>query len=51
MELFEDYTDRCDAFLAENRNDEELQVSLFLPVVGADVFKLVKNLCHPATPK
>uniref|UniRef100_A0A8C4Q6J1 Uncharacterized protein n=1 Tax=Eptatretus burgeri TaxID=7764 RepID=A0A8C4Q6J1_EPTBU len=47
VELFQDFTNRCDTFLAANRIYEELQVGLFLVVVGADAFKLVKNLCHP----
>ena len=51
VELFEDYTDRCDTFLVAIRIDEELQASLFLAVVGTDAFKLVKNLCRRATPK
>ena len=51
VELFKDYTDRCDTFLVANRIDEELQASLFLAGVGADAFKLVKNLSYPAMPK
>ena len=44
VELLKDYTDRCDAFLVANRIDDELQASLFLAVMGADTFKLVKNV-------
>ena len=46
-EKFSDYADR---FEAANDIDNEKKVNVFLAVIGADAYKLLRNLCDPENP-
>ncbi|PIK47184.1 hypothetical protein BSL78_15954 [Apostichopus japonicus] len=50
LELFADYADRCDAFIAANDVAEEKRANFFLAVVGVIAYRLLKDLCSPNLP-
>ncbi|XP_071816653.1 uncharacterized protein [Apostichopus japonicus] len=50
LELFADYADRCDAFIAANDVAEEKRAKFFLAVVGVIAYRLLKDLCSPNLP-
>ena len=50
-ESFEDYADQVDAYLAANKIEDAQKTNVFLLIVGATTFKLLKNLCSPDHPK
>ena len=49
-ELFEDYIDRCDAFMEVNNVAEAKRANLFMATIGPESYKLLKNLCQPDAP-
>ncbi|KAJ8023223.1 hypothetical protein HOLleu_35561 [Holothuria leucospilota] len=49
-ELFEDYSDRCDAFIEANGITKEKRVHFVLATVGASAYKLLKDLSSPGLP-
>ena len=49
-ELFPDYSDRMDAFMAVNGIAEGQRGNCLLATVGAECYRLLKDLCAPATP-
>ena len=50
VELFEDYSDRCDAFIEANGITKEKRANFFLATVGASAYKLLKDLSRPSLP-
>ena len=48
-EKFRDYTDRSEAFAA-NDIDNDKKLNFFLAVIGANAYKLLKNLFGPENP-
>ena len=49
-ENFVDYADRMESFLKANAVENDVKVHTFLALVGADAFRLLKNLCSPEKP-
>ena len=49
-ELFADYADRCDAFIAANDIPADKCVHFFLAVVGPHAYRLLKDLSSPNLP-
>ena len=50
-ESFVDYADRVDAFFSANDIPPQNKVNVFLAIIGAKTYKLLKNLCSPDEPK
>ena len=48
-EKFSDYADRSEAFAA-NDIDNDKKLNIFLAVIGANAYKLLKNLFGPENP-
>ena len=49
-ETFVDYADLMQSFLMANSVENDMKVHTFLPLVGAETFTLLKNLCSPEKP-